>query len=304
MQRLRHIDSQHVSPTLKKQIPLAIMETQNENSETIELFWTLFNKVFKVVAGDDTVTFNPKGWCTDMAGANMNGLGKVFGEDVLTRIKSCEFHFKESRNRTAKKLNDADGELFKEICNEMLESSLEEAYQSAKRNLEQFIEEAPERKFLHSWLDWWDGRKVFIFHAFAPTIAPKMNLAEVIHAGWSNRDAPNLTLLDAAQTDAKDSILLAAELKVIEKGSLTVFGPSFQEKNERLHHQELARARKLGKDIVALSDFQVDPNSGHRPPVGKKSSQSTKEVPRNKLRKGPLSSHPSQHYIKLQQCKH
>ena len=157
----------------------------------------------------------------------------------------------------AKKLNDADGELFKELCNEMLESSLEEAYQSAKTNLEQFIEEAPERKFLRSWLDWWDGRKVFIFYAFAPTIAAKMNLAEVIHAGWSNHDAPNLTSLDAAQTDAKDSILLAAELKAIEKGSLTAFGqgPSFQEKNERLHHQELAREIKLGKDIFALSDF-------------------------------------------------
>ena len=79
-----------------------------------------------------------------------------------------------------------------------------------------------------------------------------MNLAEVIHAGWSNRDAPNLTLLDAAQADAKDSILLAAELKAIEKGSLTAFGqgPSFQEKNERLHHQELARAIKLDKDAA------------------------------------------------------
>ena len=129
----------------------------------------MFNKAFKVVAGDDTVTFNPKGWCTDMAGANMNGLRKVFGEDVLTRIKSCKFHFKESRNRMAKKLNDAAGELFKELCNEMLESSLEEAYQSAKTNLEQFIEEAPERKFLRSWLDWWDGGKyLFSMHLHQP----------------------------------------------------------------------------------------------------------------------------------------
>ena len=121
-----------------------------------------------------------------------------------------------------------------------------------------------------------------------------MNLAEVIHAGWSNRDAPNLTLLDAAQADAKDSILLAAELKAIEKGSLTAFGqgPSFQEKNERLHHQELARAIKLDKDIVALSDFQVDPNSGHRPPVGKKSSQSTERGTKKQASKGS-SQQPS-----------
>ena len=46
-----------------------------------------------------------------------------------------------------------------------------------------------------------------------------MNLAEVIHAGWSIRDSPNLSLIEVAQIDAKDSILLAAELTAVEKGS-------------------------------------------------------------------------------------
>ena len=34
-------------PILKKQIPLAIMETEKEDSENIELFWTLFNTSIK-----------------------------------------------------------------------------------------------------------------------------------------------------------------------------------------------------------------------------------------------------------------
>ena len=89
-------------PLLKKQIALAVMEAERENSEKLELFWTLFNEAYKVVAGDDTLYFNPKGWCTDMAGANMNGLLRVFGDDVLTRIKSCEFHFKESKKQNSK----------------------------------------------------------------------------------------------------------------------------------------------------------------------------------------------------------
>jgi len=50
-------------PLLKKQIPLGIMEAERENSENIELFWTLFNEAYKVVAGDGTPYFNPKGWC-------------------------------------------------------------------------------------------------------------------------------------------------------------------------------------------------------------------------------------------------
>ena len=85
-------------PLLKKQIPLAIMETQRENSQNVELFWTLFQEAYKVVAGDDTMSFNPKGCCTDMAGANMNGLQKVFGDNVLTRIKTCEFQRKQKQN--------------------------------------------------------------------------------------------------------------------------------------------------------------------------------------------------------------
>jgi len=102
---------------------------------------------------------------------------------------------------------------------------------------------------------------------------------KVIHAGWSNRDSPNLSLLDAAQIDAKDSVLLAAELKAIEKVSSIAFGqgPSFQQKKARSHHQELARAVQLGKDIVSLSDFQIDPNSGHRPPGAKKRKQYSKK---------------------------
>jgi len=97
-----------------------------------------------------------------------------------------------------------------------------------------------------------------------------MNLAEVIHAGWSNRDSPNLFLLHAAQIDAKDSDLLAGELKAIEKGNSIAFGqgPSFQQKK--------ARAVQLGKDIVSLSDFQIDPNSGHRPPGARKRKQHSK----------------------------
>ena len=107
------------------------MESQRENSQNVELFWTLFQEAYKVVAGDDTMSFNPKGWCTDMAGANMNGLQKVFGDNVLTRIKTCEFHFKESRNKMAKKLDEDDGKVFKEICDQMLASSLETSYLNA-----------------------------------------------------------------------------------------------------------------------------------------------------------------------------
>ena len=34
-----------------------------------------------------------------MAGANFNGLQKIYGEDVFKKIKGCKFHYKESINK-------------------------------------------------------------------------------------------------------------------------------------------------------------------------------------------------------------
>ena len=57
-----------------------------------------------------------------MAGANMAGIFNVFGEEVKSRIKSCEFHFKEHRNKMAKKLASESSEVFRSLCNRLLES--------------------------------------------------------------------------------------------------------------------------------------------------------------------------------------
>ena len=137
-------------PMLKRQIPLAIMEAERENSECIGLFWGLFNEALRKTAGNSEANFNPKGWCTDMAGANMNGLKSVFGDEALHRIKSCEFHFKENRNKMARKLGGETGETFKQLCDELLSSSMEDTYVSAKKALEVFISESSERQFLSS----------------------------------------------------------------------------------------------------------------------------------------------------------
>ena len=73
----------------------------------------------------------------------------------------------------AKKINDDDGKVFKELCDQMLASSLETTYLNIKKKLEEFIEAKSERQFLNSWIKWWDSRRVFIFSAFAPKNAPK-----------------------------------------------------------------------------------------------------------------------------------
>ena len=98
-----------------------------------------------------------------MAGANMAGIIKVFGEEVKSGIKSCEFHFREHRNKIAKKLASESSEVFRSLCNSLLECQTPDAYHEAKTEMDQFINSAVERSFLKSWLAWWHDRRGFIF---------------------------------------------------------------------------------------------------------------------------------------------
>ena len=84
-------------PLLRKQIQLATMEALIEDTVNVELFWRSFNKALRKVSGSHGAAFDPLGWCSDMAGANLAGISKVLGDDA--EIKSCGFHFKDHRNK-------------------------------------------------------------------------------------------------------------------------------------------------------------------------------------------------------------
>ena len=144
--------------------------------------------------------------------------------------------------------------------------------------LNAFINADPDRDFLKTWISWWNDRRGFIFCAFAPTTnAPRMNQAEVIHAGWAHRDQPKLSLLDVCQADTRDSLLLELELQSLHAGS-AIKGkcPSFMDHKRERYQSEIDRAKKMGKEM--FDGRKVDPKSTHRPPAEKKTqSQKNKE---------------------------
>lgn len=145
------------------------------------------------VSGDPNRKFNPVGWCTEMAGANLAGLKEVFGEAVTKRIKTCEFHFRDHRNKNARRLDAKSATKFKTLWDNLLLSATEDAYESSQAELDRFIPAKEERGFLSTWVSQWHQRRGFIFRAFAPSDAPKTNQAEVIHARWVNKDCTNLS---------------------------------------------------------------------------------------------------------------
>ena len=85
-------------PLLQKQVILATMNCKHEDSNYIAEFWHKFNDGYRKVNTAEK-KYSPCGWVTDMATAYFSGLSIVYGEDVLTKVKGCEFHFKQSVER-------------------------------------------------------------------------------------------------------------------------------------------------------------------------------------------------------------
>ena len=124
-------------PLLQKQVMLAILERKHEDTENIEVFWRMFNSAFKEVNGIGD-RFSPTGFCTDMATANFNGLVKIYYEEILEKVKGCEFHFRNSINRKASTLGEYSSK-FNEISLSMLTSTTPEAYINVLKNMQDFI---------------------------------------------------------------------------------------------------------------------------------------------------------------------
>ena len=110
-------------PLLRRMVTLATMECENEVSETIALFWTNFNELLQKVSGIPNLMFNPIGWMADEAGANWAGLRDVFGPSVISRTVSCQFHYMQSVNKHAQKLNSSKSQVeFKELARGLMKS--------------------------------------------------------------------------------------------------------------------------------------------------------------------------------------
>ena len=266
---------------LQKQVTLAIMECKHEDTSCIETFWRLFNEAFKK-QNKTADKFWPIGWSTDMAGSNFAGLERLYGEEVMSKIMGCEFHFKESARKRGRKLGESEV-TFLELTTNLLESSTPEAYKAELIMLQDFVENMKAENIeLNSWLTWWDERRTFLFRAFKTHEAPRVNQAEVIHAGWSHRDPKGITLLEAAEFDTRDSIILKTEVEAFSKGGISGgSGPNQQKMTERKYHRIMQAAQKKGADLVdygvskptmANASNIVSSNSGCNPPKKKQSS--------------------------------
>ena len=156
--RLVRLTASVYHPFLRKQVILASTECESESTENVALFWSLFNEMLSKETGVQGFMFNGRGWCSDMAGSNLQGIKQVFANDSLQKVKGCEFYFKQCRNRHARTMRSEETtQKFTKLCDALLSTATSPAFYSAKEDLTKFIDQAPEeREHLITWIKWWD----------------------------------------------------------------------------------------------------------------------------------------------------
>lgn len=264
-------------PLLRELFKLATAEVESECGDTIAVFFQVFNKALQEITKDHSYKFNPRGWIFDEHGGNWNAIRDVFGENALARCKSCDFHFKDCRNRHRNKLtSEEEKEMFTSFTDKLLYSASTAAYNSALEDLMVFVS-TNERKHLKFWVEWWHTRRYHIFRAWCPKGAPSTNLAEIGHSRWSKQGSENLDLVTAAKEDVAESILQQQAVQQFQKGTYCVGnGPSLIQRKEKSCRDQVKAAHEYGQTFIDNSDIAgkevqrnafgvfTDPTSSHR----------------------------------------
>ena len=112
-----------------------------------------------------------------MADANFRGLMLIYGEDVMDKIKGCEWHFQQSVNTHVRQLKESHQNDFKIYSLAMMTATTKAAYVGEYEKLHALL--SNEENML-DWLNWWNMRRERIFRAFTGSRKPRMNQAEVM----------------------------------------------------------------------------------------------------------------------------
>ena len=256
-------------PSMRRLVRLAIMEAETENTECLTLFWQILNRMLCDYSGIQDYRFNPKGFMCDEHHANFTSIETVFGRDAAARVKTCEFHFKQSVHRRTRRLPENIREEFDTLALKWLQAPTSSDCESAGSVMTAFCND---HSNLLPWWNWWWARRTHVCRAYKASDTPASNLAEVGHSQMTAWGKPNASLLDAAEDDVVQALRQTADLAAFEQGQPTGGkGRSVPQTLARKHRRELQRADAIGRRLTTEMESQEQevyvPKSGiHRPP--------------------------------------
>jgi len=193
----------------RKLVCIAVMDVEQENTENLTIFWNLLNEMLQNLSGKPDYMFNPSGYVADEHHANWRSIYMVFGRSGTDRTVSCEFHFRQSVHRQARRLVN-DSTEFIELSSALLEALTIMKFDEACMKLDKLL---TRHSHLCSWFNWWMDRKTHIFPAFKPHDASATNLAEVGHSRLASVGRRKMSLLEAAREDVALAIRQNVDLQ-------------------------------------------------------------------------------------------
>lgn len=270
-------------PLLRRTIKLCSMLCSGENAENVKTLVSCMDDVAKTATGTN---FDPIGFVSDEGGAIQKGLVEFYGHAVKARMKACDFHFYQDRNRYARYCtSSAAKDRFKELTERWKSAVTPANYRKALDELNKFITEKPEKRGpIKGFVKFWDNRKVRFACCYKPLFnVPGASKGETVNAVAVNAGCKSLALVDAVLQDVASSILLRKEYERQQQNLRTVGrGPTAAELDAREEQCQAARAEygasslfeldNMTDDLLeqietrdeAIERYAVDPQSSHR----------------------------------------
>ena len=115
---------------------LGTMESEREDTESITLFFNLFNEVLTAVSGINNYKFNPIRIMCDEAGANFLGIEAELGKEFLAKTVSCQWHFWQCTKNHMKKVDEHEKETFRCLFNELCYTTTAHQFERVSAALE------------------------------------------------------------------------------------------------------------------------------------------------------------------------
>ena len=186
------------NPITRCVMRIATMEVENENTESLTLFFKLLNEILEKVSGKPRYKFNPFRFYVDEAGANINAISNVFGKKGLSRVLGCQWHFLKCAQAKAQFVKLKHTKSFIHLCRRLINAHTRDEYDCVSAALRRICADSN----LLDWFLWWDERRFHIVPAFRGFNLSGTNLAESGQSGMKPKTCRKLKLVDAAYKDA------------------------------------------------------------------------------------------------------
>jgi hypothetical protein len=246
----------------KKLVTLARMECRTESSLTVALFFYLFNKALKEFSSDPAATFNPAKICTDMAGANMNGVQQACGMTFWKeKVIGCQLHYLKNMQEHSASLPEGDKRKFQLLSQAVLRATNPVQY---NRLMTALLAIACKYKGLEPKVQWWHERRYMNSDVFRGIEGKKTNQAESGHSSYQVTGP--MWLVKACQLDASKLLLQEKHIDAFLQGKYHSTGRGPNQKTQHLKGQE-EQKRCVQEFDVVLDSISTANKKGQKHPL-------------------------------------